>query len=84
MSAKNTVEKIRPILEAMERSIESARRRRLNDGDEASPGAADRQVPASNGAAGSESSAFRPDESGSTDRDPKRMKARPKRTNPLI
>ena len=83
MSAKNTVDKIRPILEAMERSIESARRQRLNeDGADAPDAQADRQVGGPSTVA--DSSAFRPDESNDDDRDPKRMKARPKRANPLI
>lgn len=36
-TTRSTAERIRPILQAMERSIESARRRRLHDGSSPTP-----------------------------------------------
>lgn len=41
-TTRSTAERIRPILQAMERSIETARRRRLNDG---TPQVRPRQAP---------------------------------------
>ncbi len=67
----NTAENIRPILQAMERSIESARRRRLNQHDTPAIGA-----PA---VTHREPAAVVP-ENG----DALRRKARPKRPSPIL
>ena len=68
-TSRSTAERIRPILQAMERSIETARRRRLHSSE--SP-ATPRPIP---------TAGHRDDDS---EGDQPRRKARPKRSTPTI
>jgi hypothetical protein len=67
-ASKTTADRIRPILQAMERSIESARRRRLNQDEELPPPPSAQPPPA-------------PPVNGA---DSGRRKARPKRPTSLL
>jgi len=78
-NSRSTVERIRPILEAMERSIDSARRRRLNETDtpvQHRPLTLDGDANANVNGDGSGS--------GSGDSEMPRRKARPKRATPTL
>jgi hypothetical protein len=76
---RNAADKVRPILQAMERSIDSARRRRLNTED-ATP-APDEPRPQDAG----QMPHIRPDEADEPEAaTPPRLKARPKRPSSFL
>ena len=68
--SRPATERVRPILQAMERSIDAARRRRLNHGDAASPVHGVSEIP-------------RQEEQLPTNENTGRLKARPKRVSPF-
>lgn len=76
---RNAADKVRPILQAMERSIDTARRRRLNTEDE--PATAEEAAPS----APSQPASIRPEQGDEPESaNPPRLKARPKRPSSFL